>query len=305
MARGLRRRRDARVDRGPLVPRRAGGARVGRAGLDRLSQPRLGDLAADGRDCGIVGSSAGFACAAGRPRGGARAGARGGGPRVSPASRLATRQRSSRSPLPGPGRTSSSFPTASTCRTPFARGARKGEIVLFVGDLSWPPNADGVRWFLRERSGRAFDGVGHRRGSRSSARSAPADLARLAGPDVRLLGEGGDTRAALGARGGGGRAAAGRGRHAAEDPRGRRVRRAGRLDVDRCRGARSVPTARSSAAMTRTAFADAVAGLLGDPGAARRQAAAARARVEALYGLGPRSDGASPPSFRAGRGRGA
>ena len=35
-------------------------------------------------------------------------------------------------------------------RYAFRRGPPEGELVLFVGDLSWPPNADAVAWFARE-----------------------------------------------------------------------------------------------------------------------------------------------------------
>ncbi len=79
-------------------------------------------------------------------------------------------------------------------RFPRRAAAPAGEFVVFVGDLSWPPNADGVRWFLREvwprvrilRPDARAEIVG---------RAAPPDLAGLAGPAAALLGEGGDARA--------------------------------------------------------------------------------------------------------------
>jgi len=68
-----------------------------------------------------------------------------------------------------------------------------GKTVFFVGDLSWPPNADAVRWLAREIWPRV-----RREHSDAAAeilgRDPPADLAAWSDPSVRLLGEGTDTR---------------------------------------------------------------------------------------------------------------
>ena len=160
------------------------------------------------------------------------------------------------------------------------------ETVLFVGDLSWPPNADGVRWFLQEIWPRV-------RRLRPSARaeivgrSAPAALRALGGPDVRFAGEGGPARqhwleAAVAVvpllAGGGTRlkileAAA-----------------TGVPVVATTIGAEGLSLADESEILWRDdaeSFASAIAGLLADPVAARRQSEAARARVEQDYGWGP------------------
>jgi len=72
-----------------------------------------------------------------------------------------------------------------------AAGPNTGTL-LFVGDLSWPPNAEGLRWFasdvwplLRSSAPRAR--------VRVLGRHPPADLVRIA-HDWEFLGEGGDTR---------------------------------------------------------------------------------------------------------------
>jgi polysaccharide biosynthesis protein PslH len=160
------------------------------------------------------------------------------------------------------------------------------ETVVFVGDLSWPPNADGVRWFLSEVWPRV-------RAQRPSARaeivgrSAPPALERLGGPDVRFAGEGGDARthwlraavAVVPLRAGGGtrlkilEAAA-----------------TGVPVVSTSVGAEGLALADESEILRRDdadAFARATVNLLGDRPAARRQAEAARARVEKEYGWGP------------------
>lgn len=67
------------------------------------------------------------------------------------------------------------------------------KMVFFVGDLSWPPNAEAVRWFgdkvwpllRRRRPDCASEVVG---------REPPSSLRRLASADFRLLGEQSDTR---------------------------------------------------------------------------------------------------------------
>ncbi len=65
-------------------------------------------------------------------------------------------------------------------------------VLLFVGDLSWPPNAEGLRWFAE----RIWPLV--RRGAPRArvevlGRRPPADLRRRV-PEWSFLGEGGDTR---------------------------------------------------------------------------------------------------------------
>ena len=160
-----------------------------------------------------------------------------------------------------------------------------GELVLFIGDLSWPPNADGVRWLLS----RVWPTVHRRRPGarlRIVGRSAPADLASLAsGPmNVELAGEGGDARdhwraAAVAVvpllSGGGTRlkileAAA-----------------TGVPVVSTHVGAEGLDFVDKTEILRRDepeSFAEAIAGLLSDPGAARLQAQSARARVESDHG---------------------
>jgi len=167
-------------------------------------------------------------------------------------------------------------------RFAFRDGPPPRETVLFVGDLSWPPNADAVAWFgraiwplVRERRPHArVEIVG---------RDAPRDLRRLADARFAFAGESGDTRphwrdAAVGIvplRAGGGTrlkileaAACGVpvvstsvGAEGLDLASGREIRRADEPED----------------------FARAVCELLEDGAGARRQAAAARARVEARY----------------------
>ena len=157
------------------------------------------------------------------------------------------------------------------------------ERVFFVGDLSWAPNAAGVRWLAREvwpilsrlRPHAAVEVLGRR---------APADLLALAQPRFAFAGEGGDTRphwreAAVAVvpllAGGGTRlkileAAA-----------------AGVPVVATSVGAEGLDFVNGEEILLRDGpaeFAGAVADLLGDEGARRRQAAAARARVEREHG---------------------
>ena len=157
-----------------------------------------------------------------------------------------------------------------------------GEVVFFVGDLTWPPNADGVRW-LRERVWPLVRRARPEARAEILGRGAPADLRSRAGPDFLLLGEGTDTRphwaraavAVAPVRAGGGT-------------------RLKILEAAACGvpvvattvGAEGLELAAEREILIRddpAAFAAAVAGLLAIPEAAILQAEAARARVEALY----------------------
>jgi polysaccharide biosynthesis protein PslH len=78
-------------------------------------------------------------------------------------------------------------------RYAFRREASPGKNLFFVGDLSWPPNAEAIRWFRREIWPRVRrehpDAVVEVLG-----REPPADLADDTDPSFRLFGEGNDTR---------------------------------------------------------------------------------------------------------------
>jgi glycosyltransferase involved in cell wall biosynthesis len=154
--------------------------------------------------------------------------------------------------------------------------------IFFVGDLSWPPNAQAVRWLqreiwprvLRNCPGAAVEILG---------RGVPADLRRAADAGFRFLGEGGDTRphwqevavavVPLLAAGG---------------------TRLKILEAAAC-GVPVVSTRIGAEGLeldpereillrdTPESFAAAVSELLGDPGRGARLARAARARVEANY----------------------
>ena len=159
------------------------------------------------------------------------------------------------------------------------------ERVFFVGDLSWAPNEEGVRWLAREiwpllsrqRPRAVVEVLGRR---------APADLLALADPRFTFAGEGGDTRPHW------------RGAAVAVVPLlaggGTRLKileaaAAGVPVVSTSVGAEGLSFVNGEEILlcdSPAEFADAVAGLLGDEGAGRRQAAAARARVEREYGWG-------------------
>ena len=161
------------LDRGALVPRRARGARGRKPRLDRFSQSGLRDLAA---------------APARRPRAARRRGSRGSRRRASGASRRTWRRapRGSRaSPGAMPRRCGSSalapsrwsWPTVSTSSaTACARRCPSGEVLFFVGDLSWPPNADAVRWLHATRVAgvEARAARGARRDPRTRCAGGPA-----------------------------------------------------------------------------------------------------------------------------------
>ncbi len=159
------------------------------------------------------------------------------------------------------------------------------ERIFFVGDLSWPPNAEGIRWFCEK----IWPLVARRSPSARMevlGRGADAGLSRLLrNPPERVafLGEGDDTRphwsrAAVAVvpllAGGGTRLkileAAACGVPVVSTPIG-------------AEGLDFVPGEEILLASGAEDFAGAVAGLLADAGARRSQAAAARRRVERQY----------------------
>jgi glycosyltransferase involved in cell wall biosynthesis len=167
-------------------------------------------------------------------------------------------------------------------RYAFRREPPAQELVFFVGDLSWPPNAEGVRWFARQVWPRVRQA---RPAARAEilGRSAPPDLERLASADFALAGEGSDTRPSWA------RAAVAIVPLLAGGGTRLKILEAAACGVpvvSTSVGAEGLELAPETEILLREnaeGFASAVAGLLADPEAARRQAAAARARVEALY----------------------
>jgi glycosyltransferase involved in cell wall biosynthesis len=171
---------------------------------------------------------------------------------------------------------------ADLSRYAFREGPPAEEMILFVGDLSWPPNAEGIRWFARHvwplvHKQRPIAWV------EVLGRGAPADLERLGAANFVFSGEGDDTRphwarAAVGIvpllAGGGTRLKI--------------------LEAAAC-GVPVVSTHVGAEGLELKAgeeirlhdepeqFAAAIVRLFADREAARRQAEAARARVEALY----------------------
>ena len=167
-------------------------------------------------------------------------------------------------------------------RYPYRAAAPSEELVFFVGDLSWPPNADAVRW-LRERIWPIVRRLRPSARAEILGRSPAPDLAALASEDFRFLGEGGDTRpywsraavAAVPLLAGGGT-------------------RLKILEAAACgvpvvstrvgaEGLELLPETEIALRDDPERFAAAIAGLLADPAAARAQAAAARTRIEMLY----------------------
>lgn len=170
------------------------------------------------------------------------------------------------------------------------------EIVFFVGDLTWPPNAEGLGWFERE----VWPLI---------RRDRPAARVEVLGRGVpassherfRYLGEGGDTRphwaraavSIVPLRAGGGtrlkilEAAA-----------------AGVPVVSTRLGAEGLTLAEGTEILLRedpAAFAEAVSTLLSDRGLGRRQAVAARRRVEDSYGWEAIGERFSRELLRRGR----
>jgi glycosyltransferase involved in cell wall biosynthesis len=166
-------------------------------------------------------------------------------------------------------------------RYAFRSEPAREEVVFFVGDLTWPPNAEGIRWFstrvwpelLRRRPSARVEILG---------RGARAWMERQAGAGISFLGEGDDTRphwnrAAVAivplSAGGGTRLkileAAACGVPVVSTP-------VGAEGLDFADGSEIL------LAQGAEEFAGAVSGLLADPDARRSQAAAARRRVEML-----------------------
>lgn len=159
------------------------------------------------------------------------------------------------------------------------------ELVFFAGDLTWPPNLEGIRWFLSEvwpilsrlRPSARVEVLGRGEGSlREHARRGP--------PGLSFLGEGEDTRplwrrAAVAIvpllTGGGTRLkileAAACGVPVVATPIG-------------AEGLDFVAGREIELASGAPEFAATVAGLLAEPDARRSRAAAARRRVEGQYG---------------------
>jgi len=160
------------------------------------------------------------------------------------------------------------------------------ELLFFAGDLSWPPNAEGIRWF-RDRVWALVRSRRPEARAEILGRGAPRDLLARRDEGLRFLGEGEDARehwkhasvAFVPLLAGGGTRlkileAAACGVPVVSTPVG-----AEGLDL--------VPGSEIAVAETPEAFADAIASLLSQPDARRRQAAAARRRVESRYDWTP------------------
>src|SRR5262249_30990576 len=78
-------------------------------------------------------------------------------------------------------------------RYEFRRNASGESLLFFVGDLSWPPNAQGVRW-CQERGWPIVRRDAPEAAVEILGREPPAPLSSLRDPRFRVLGEGGDTR---------------------------------------------------------------------------------------------------------------
>ena len=167
------------------APRRCGAGRPP-GSTSRTWTPRSGRASGRRtRHCPCGSSRASRRHASPRSKGGWR-----GRPPACPASPPATRASSRRSRRAS-GRSSS--PTAWTSiGTPIARRRPRATMVFFVGDLSWPPNAEGLRWF-RERVWPLVRRGAPEASAEILGRDAPADLARDASDAFRIHG-GDDTR---------------------------------------------------------------------------------------------------------------
>jgi glycosyltransferase involved in cell wall biosynthesis len=163
-------------------------------------------------------------------------------------------------------------------RYSFRSEAAREEVVFYVGDLSWPPHAEGMAWFRREvwpRIERARpDARAHVVG-----RGAPPGLEGR----FRFLGEEDDTRPHWA-----GAAVAVVPLRAAAGTRLKILEAAatGVPVVSTTIGAEGLelePDVEILVADDPAGFADAVSRLLADPDARRRQAAAARRKVEERY----------------------
>lgn len=166
-------------------------------------------------------------------------------------------------------------------RYPFRSEPASEEIVFYVGDLAWPPHAEGMAWFRREVWPLV---AGSRPSARAEVLGRGAPVAANDEERFAFLGEGGDTRPHWA------RAAV-----AVVPLRAAAGTRLKILEAAAC----GVPVVSTSVgaegldladgdeiriADSPGGFAAAVAGLLADPSARRRQAAAARRRVEERYG---------------------
>jgi glycosyltransferase involved in cell wall biosynthesis len=153
--------------------------------------------------------------------------------------------------------------------------------VFFVGDLTWPPNADAVRHFSREIWPRVRGGAPSAR-AEILGRGGRAGL--VAGESISLLGEGADTRphwaraavAVVPLRSGGGSRlkileAAASGVPVVSTTVG-------------AEGLELLPDREILIADTPAAFADSILRLLREPDLRRRLGAAAREKVVARYG---------------------
>jgi glycosyltransferase involved in cell wall biosynthesis len=166
-------------------------------------------------------------------------------------------------------------------RYPFRSEPAPGEIVFYVGDLAWPPHAEGMAWFRREVWPLV---VRSRPSARAEVLGRGAPVAVNDEERFAFLGEGGDTRPHW-ARA----AVVVVPLQAAAGTRLKILEAAacGVPVVSTSVGAEGLDL--SDGAEIRIAddpegFARAVTELLADPSARRRQATAARRRVEERYG---------------------
>jgi glycosyltransferase involved in cell wall biosynthesis len=154
------------------------------------------------------------------------------------------------------------------------------EIVFYVGDLTWPPHAEGIAWFRREVWPLV---IRARPNARAHVMGRGTVAGKVGGDGFTFLGEGGDTRPHW--------------RTAAVAVVPLRAAAGTRLKILEA-AACGVPVVSTSVgaegldfadgfeirlADTPVEFAAAVSRLLGDPDARRRQAAAARRKVEDRY----------------------